>query len=195
MSWPAILLTPTNRASLSLRRLSFDLCPKKPYGMTCHDARTFIGTTEIIGTPDSWELDVVEPPHHDPRWPKQCTCGYVFKSDDYWQLNNRLLYTRSDTGEELTLRETTAGMIWHAPWLLEVHEHHAGPDGQFLVAKLPGGAEWMIDGPSTNGNGWTRMGVPPHITVVPSIMSEQYHGFLRSGVFTDDLEGRKYADA
>ena len=196
MSWPAILLTPTNRASLLLRRLTFDPCPAKPHGMDCHDARTFIGTTEIVMRGEiSWEVTVTEPAHTDPRWPKVCACGYIFKDEDYWQFNNHRLYARSDTGEELTLRETTVGMIWNAPWLIGViGTHGAGPDGQFLCMKLPDGREWMIDGPATGGGKWTRAGVPPALTVTPSILSEGYHGFYTSGILTNDLDGRTYGN-
>lgn len=193
MSWPAIFLAPTRRASLSLRRLNHEPCAVKPYGMSCHDARTFIGTVEIIGSPEHWEIDVAEPAHTDPRWPKECQCGYRFTDEDYWQLNNHILYTRSDNGEELTLKETTVGMMWNAHWLKGTfRDFKGGPDGMFLIMKLPDGREWMIDGPSTNGPGWHREGTPPNLTVTPSILSTGYHGFLTAGVLTNDLDGRTY---
>ena len=196
MSWPAILLTPTMKASLSLRRICFDPCPAKPYGMESHDARTFIGTTAITITGHdvyTWHIMEKEPPPTDPRWPTICQCGYAFTEGDYRQMSSHRLYTPEGRNEELTIREARPGMIWNAPWLIGAYRMHpSGPDGQFLIMRLPDGQEWAIDGPSTNGPGWIRVGTPPLLTVTPSILSKDYHGFLTAGVLTDDLEGRTY---
>lgn len=55
----------------------------------------------------------------------------------------------------------------------------------------PNGGEWCVDAKSSNGDGWTVSGEPPRITCVPSILLKGYHGFLRDGVFTPDLDGNR----
>jgi hypothetical protein len=44
-------------------------------------------------------------------------------------------------------------------------------------------------------NGWVVTGEAPNITTMPSINSfanPGYHGWLKDGILSDDLEGRKY---
>lgn len=54
----------------------------------------------------------------------------------------------------------------------------------------PNGEWWEPDRKSSNGDGWTVTGDLPDITCSPSIVVSGYHGFLRGGEFTPDLEGR-----
>ncbi len=60
-----------------------------------------------------------------------------------------------------------------------------------LVVLLPGKCYFLVDGKCFNGergyyDGWTVTGVPPNITVSPSInMVGRYHGFLKNGVIGD----------
>lgn len=54
----------------------------------------------------------------------------------------------------------------------------------------PNGEWWEIDRKSSNGDGWTVTGALPAITCAPSIVVSGYHGFLRNGEFTPDIEGR-----
>lgn len=86
-----------------------------------------------------------------------------------------------------------------------------------LVVLLPGNNYFLIDGKCYSGKcercgkwqhacacpepstvkgyygGWNVQGVPPAITVAPSINFEgRYHGFLIAGVISDDCEGRKF---
>lgn len=188
--WTCILLTETDQASMVLRRWSSEACTAKPHGMDIHDARTYIGTAPVrVSDRETWDVDMHQPPQSDPRWPTHCVCGYVFQETDPWQLSKDRIYTRTDTGERLTLRETEPGMMWDAPWFAD--EWH-GPDGRCLMMTLPGRDEWVIDGPATNGPGWKRNGEPPKITTRPSIASKHYHGWLTDGVLSDDLEGRTY---
>ncbi|MCW2195010.1 hypothetical protein AB7M45_007781 [Bradyrhizobium elkanii] len=56
----------------------------------------------------------------------------------------------------------------------------------------PNGEIWCIDRMSSNGNGWQVTGEWPNITCSPSIVAGNYHGFLRGGEFTADLDGRQY---
>jgi hypothetical protein len=59
-----------------------------------------------------------------------------------------------------------------------------------LSIVCPNGEVWEIDRKSSNGDGWIVSGEFPNITCSPSIVVEGYHGFLRDGEFTSDLEGR-----
>jgi len=54
----------------------------------------------------------------------------------------------------------------------------------------PNGQEWEIDRKSSNGDGWIVTGEWPRLTCSPSIVLRGYHGFLRDGEFTPDIEGR-----
>lgn len=196
MPWTCVLLEETNRASLALRRYAADLTAPCPAGYY-HEARTLIGTAPLsIDAEGNWHVDIRQPPPTDPRWPIRCACGYEFNEADNRQLAPSRLYTRQDTGAELTLDEAEPGMIWEAPWYVDVGWH--GTDGRSFVMRLPGNGEWAIDAVSTSGGRWERTGEPPNITVRPSILShgsatrKEYHGFLTDGVLSDDLEGRTY---
>ncbi len=141
-------------------------------------------------------------PHDDPRWPKQCDCGYVFKDDDNWQMFCEHQWKRVDTGELMTLRAAPPGAMWDADWLHSTPDW-CGFDGKCMIAKLPNGHEWMMDGPANNctkpGDAthrcWIRHGEPPNLTVdkdgptcnagAGSIMSGGWHGFLRNGEFVE----------
>ena len=68
-----------------------------------------------------------------------------------------------------------------------------------LIVRLPNGDDFCIDSkPSVGGSGWDVTGEPPNITTSPSIASNNwsrehgYHGFLTSGVLSDDVEGRTF---
>lgn len=44
-----------------------------------------------------------------------------------------------------------------------------------------------------NREGWTITGTPPNLTATPSIHAVgDYHGWLRDGVLSDDVDGRTY---
>lgn len=128
-------------------------------------------------------------PKEDPRWPKQCACGYAFVDEDQWQLFINLIYRRQDTGEETTLRDAPPGAMWDATWF---RKQWVGPDGIHLVVKTPGG-EWYVDGPSHNSRGeghrpqgWARTGALPNVTATPSILIPgKYHGWLRDGYLVE----------
>ncbi len=82
--------------------------------------------------------------------------------------------------------------MWDAWWLKGASRFKIRPDGMCLIVRTPGG-DWMIDGPSNNGNGWERTGEVPNITVSPSIdCQKKYHSYLKNGVLGDDIEGRKF---
>jgi len=125
----------------------------------------------------------VEQLKSDPRWPTHCHCGYAFVPQDYRQLFVDRLYRLPD-GKEVTVEEAPVGAIWRA-WWFEESPSWAGPDGQCLIVKTPGG-DWCVDGPAKDGSHWKRTGTPPNISVTPSILIEgKYHGFLTDGVLKD----------
>lgn len=183
-------LKPRDRARRWLRRFTYSTdaqCPN--HGTWGHDAMVQIEDAKIKMLADGcYECDSADVPRDDPRWPQACACGYQFRDSDLWQVHNQRIYVRQDTGEETTLRDAPPGAMWDAPWL---PESHRGPDGRALVLMLPCNLEWTIDGPATNGPGWTRTGEPPNITANPSIGKLDkdgkwlYHGWLRNGGLID----------
>lgn len=108
-------------------------------------------------------------------------------------------YRRADTGEIFAcLAAVPPGGMWDADWMHDC----IGPntDGRVLVVKLPNGNDWIIDSRASNctlpnddnHRWWVRHGEPPNITVdklggptcaagAGSILSGNYHGFLRNG--------------
>jgi len=93
--------------------------------------------------------------------------------------SERPKWRRVDTGEVGFLDSFPVGAMFYSDWM-----DYKGPDGKCLSVRTPGGY-WMIDGPSTQhpeGNAWTRTGVPPKVTAMPSIIAGNYHGWLRDGV-------------
>ena len=51
------------------------------------------------------------------------------------------------------------------------------------MLKTPGG-DWILDAISSQGNFWTREGEPPNITAHPSIITGNYHGWLKNGILS-----------
>jgi len=100
------------------------------------------------------------------------------------------------------------GAMWLCPWMFDPSKDTMNPDGSNWLSihyvkdhsknrppiqvRCPNGSVWVIDQKSSNGTGWIVTGEVPNITCSPSIVVPGYHGFLRDGVFTDDLEGRTY---
>jgi len=102
------------------------------------------------------------------------------------------------------------GMAWFQPWywdpagktesdlgpgeargFLSVHYWRAWALKRPPICVVcPNGEWWEIDRKSSNGTGWIVTGELPDITCTPSIVVKGYHGFLRNGEFTADLEGR-----
>lgn len=79
--------------------------------------------------------------------------------------------------------------------------YYEDPEKTELVVKLPSGTDWNMDrGRVLNAKlgaqkvpQWTRTGEPPNITAYPSINhTGRYHGWLKDGVLSDDIEGRKF---
>jgi hypothetical protein len=189
------MLVPTTNVRMSLRRYksapwvdgkSERNCPNN-HGY--HDAQVLIsqgpladsGASLYEGDPvigDNWS-------HEDPRWPIKCSCGYEFQPEDKWSSFPEKMFANPKTGEEHTKREAPAGAImdnteWGAHFAVSHYE-----DGKHYECKLPDGTWWGIDQKANNGSpenpGWRRTGVPPELTVTPSILTPGYHGFLTAG--------------
>ena len=115
----------------------------------------------------------------DPRWPSNCICGYIFAVDDMKQEGRTRLYRRGDNGELVTVDAAPVGALYNARFH-GTPEYNRNGAGVCLVCKTPAG-EWLMDGPASNGPGWTRTGTPPDIVVRPSIgigSPMRMHGWL-----------------
>jgi hypothetical protein len=197
------LLEKTGRVEVMLRRYrSPSTFPDTscPTGYGYHNASFPIGDeTEVCdeqGSIQNGRMDI--PAHDDTRWPTTCPCGYIFEEEDNWQRTAYPLYRRTDTGEEMVLKDLPVGAMYYAEWLDDVfcpqNEH-------CLVVQTPGG-EWIIDSQSSNcsmkddfrqerHHCWIQHGYPPNVTVDKqgvscsagggSIECNNYHGFLRNG--------------
>jgi len=104
------------------------------------------------------------------------------------------IYRRTDTGEEMFLRDAPVGAIYRATWL-EDWKEFTGIDGKSYICITPGG-EWNIDSRASNctlpndneHKCWCRHGEAPNFTVdkigntcsagAGSIAIGNYHGFL-----------------
>lgn len=190
-------LAKTDQCSVRLRRYAGvrdgePLCPTS--GLGYHNAEVEIGRITLVLPDDRSGRDLGDDNHDDPRWPTRCSCGYAFIPSDPWQHEADALYSRSDTGELVTLRVAPVGAIWECPWMSP--GCWPGPDGKILCVKTPGG-DWLIDGGASNGprgeRGWQRTGTVPNLTATPSIGigdgkrggvaagAYLYHGWLRDG--------------
>ncbi len=203
------LMEPTGRVIVHLRRYRSSNAPDENHcshegNGGYHQAMTRIADEPEEHDAEGYVTNSVKPtpPHDDPRWPLSCACGYEFRESDAWQRFVERLYRRTDTGEELLLRDAPAGAMWKAWWVDRFHV----PQGEHnLVVKTPGG-DWEIDSQASNctmkddvrqekHHCWIRHGNPPDITVdkngvtcgagAGSIQAGNYHGFLRNGYLED----------
>ncbi len=199
MPWPLFLLTETTLVQLVYRRFTFHErsapCPHAP--RNGHNAQVVIGEADGVFTHDGY-LESLEPDLSDTRWRdvSTCACGYLFTPADPRQVVQRLFYADAvgsrylvDPGVESAFR-APAGAMWEAPWGRTSADPWVGPDGKCYIIRLPDGTDWCMDCPSSGGGRWDRTGVVPHH--VTAIQSAGYHGWLRNGLLSDDVEGRTY---
>jgi len=123
-------------------------------------------------------------------------------------------------GWKITLHEQRPedrkpGDMWPAPRILEyavpggVYEHMLSPRYLAmpeprrapLVVCLPGGVDFVIDTRAWKdgvhyGDGWSLSGDPARsLTLSPSVnINGIYHGWIRDGVITEDVEARAFPD-
>jgi hypothetical protein len=207
-------LEPTNSYQHELRRYSStndDVCPAKPYGMNCHDARVDLGVITAPEHPgnydaaafddDSWKSDRIT--RDNQRFPHHCECGYTFAGEDKWQVNHTRLYEvrgGERDGERYTLRSAPPGATWDASWYPRTRPF-VGPDDLALMVRTPDGWDWHVDGPASNCDKpgdhehfcWCRHGSPRKADVsvdkigntcgagAGSILTPTWHGFLHHG--------------
>jgi hypothetical protein len=200
--WTCFMIYPTQFYRHYIRRYSgqFDRngkamrpCPLRG-NKDCHDSTIEL---ELQHHPIQAPSTICYNPGGESRWPKACACGYVFQADDNYQDGFDLMWKRGDdTAAEPNLfkiHQAPIGALWTADWLIggSYAKNNKTQPGWPLMCMTPAGYEWLIDGPSTNGNGWTRTGPLPKITVNPSISQVGYHGWCHDGVLSLDLEGRQ----
>ncbi len=201
MAWPCFLVTPTDRERRSLRRYSGyrtpEGTPRPTVDRLCPASGTSYHNTHARiedGPHGEGHTLSRDWPRDDPRWPIHCTCGYAFRDDDEWQLFCERVFVAPDGTEHVLHGQVAPGLMVDATWLHGVTGYgDRSPDGMVLMLYLPGGVPWIIDGPASGGGHWERTGVPPAITVLPSIASPGYHGWLTDGELSADLEGRTYS--
>lgn len=199
------LLEETGRMSVKLRRYVWreKTCAVGKTGY--HEASIHIEDEPVEADEQGIATNNLKPvlAHDDPRWPKACQwCGYVFQEEDGWQRFAERLYRRTDTGEEILLRDAPVGAMWYSWWL----DHMYKPQGEHNLSVMTDGGEWVIDSQSSNctmpddqrqekHHCWIRHGEAPNITVDNlgvtcgagggSIQCNNYHGFLRNGFLVD----------
>lgn len=75
----------------------------------------------------------------------------------------------------------------------DAYGYMVGPDGRCLIVVLPPAgpalSHWYVDGKAKDGGRWSRTGDPtadpPTLSVTPSILTPDYHGFLTDGVLRE----------
>lgn len=191
-------LEPTDREKRYLRRYaSGSICPGV---MGYHDEMIFLDeAAEVWDAEKRYWVDsgqTSEDFKDHPLWPTRCSCGYEFQDKDERQLFSSHLYRRTDTGEEMTLRDAPDGAMWEATWYNE--PAWCGDDGKAIICRVPTRHDWHIDGPCSNctrpdepHHCWVRHGTPPNLTVdkngntcaagAGSVLTSTWHGFLRNG--------------
>jgi hypothetical protein len=209
---PCFWLEPTGQAALGLRRFTFSSssvrgedCPaKEKWG---HDASVVLEdvrfevqwkTTEDGYVSQEMPPAELVPPRDDSRWPQVCeACGNEFQDSAQWQYYAADEYSRSDGGVVLARssglqQKEMGGALYDARWLhgmagKSFYDVRDRGDGIVLLAICPNGMPWVVDGKATGGGFWERTGDPRNpetLTVTPSIVAGDYHGFLQGGRFT-----------
>lgn len=172
------MIEPTVFCRREFRRFVFSskdkFCP-----LGCHDASVVIDDRLFLNADDSTIPD--EDVMKDPRWPSHCPCGYMFQLGDEWQDNHFRLWSGAPDGKEYALRDKLL-----PPGACRVDE-----DGLIFV-RLPDGEDFCPN-LTWSKERWTVSGVPPHLTVSPSINAVgTYHGYISAGVLSDDVEKRVF---
>lgn len=163
---PVFWIEPTGEEEVSLRRFKssrthppgggdpivVSTCPL-PWGY--HDESTAIGREPDRGIPLGDPESLAEQGHwgiptkDDPRWPTHCDCGYVFQTDDEWQVFRSKIYRAIDGHWEGSLRDAPPGAMYDAHWMHDV-QWAMGPDGISLHVITPDGFTWCVDQEASN---------------------------------------------
>lgn len=182
---PLRIAEPTGQHVRSLRRFRYTHEGRCDGPGGYHNATVDLGVIEQeehAPHGDNW-------PHGDPRWPATCEgCGYWFTPVDQWQRNEDPIYRLPD-GSEFTFRHSFGmcappGTMIRARW----YDEYTDQPGESWLVALPGGGEWITTQKASGGGYWEITGIPPAITVSPSIWHNQphgWHGFIRGGILQD----------
>jgi hypothetical protein len=102
------------------------------------------------------------------------------------------------------MQRRPVGDCCYAPWILEDYPKRLGarylslpePRRAPILIRLPGDVSWCPDlraiteGGIMRGEGWDVVGDLPQVTISPSVvLLGRWHGWIRSGVISDDLSG------
>lgn len=159
------------------------------------------------GTPES-HRSVVEvfrgmdfddhPEFEDYDWPHACPrCGAKLDYEGEWETGWRTFmgtasWRNPQTGEvKDNQHDFGPGAMYEVGYMEWLKERT--PDGKVWAVVLPPAGQadyWVIDDKASSGGYWTRTGTPPNLSVTPSILTPNYHGFLTNGVLTDSLPDR-----
>lgn len=192
--WKCYIIERAGLIRRSLRRYaSGSECSLSPGPHSYHNAEVVIDPEAPEGADGGvTHTDTDEVDREDPRWLKACDCGYEFQADDHWQSRGQHLYRHPD-GRLFALQDPDLppGAMWDAKWM----PHYAGPDGKAWTIRFPGGDDWLVFGPSSDGEKWAITGEAPRFTAHPSIgIAGRYHGFLKDGIITPDVDGKKFSN-
>ena len=195
MGIKCFFMDPTEKRKRFLRRYT-----DASAGWDCahgyHQAKNFLDVV-LESLPDYYCVSSL-PTGVDLPWPKACACGYQFQDSDKWQVFTDSIYARTDTGEEVALREAPAGAMWYATWMPPHMYWDDKEDSDHLCVKLPDGTDWMVDSRASNCTRlddrrhrcWHREGIPPNVTATKgpawengagSVQAPGWHGYLRNG--------------
>ncbi|HXU02355.1 MAG TPA: hypothetical protein VN903_15420 [Polyangia bacterium] len=181
MGIPCFSVEPSEEAVRELRRYA-----RTSDGWTCEGGYHSV-SVRLPGTfPVAWSepdpedgfrsLAALDPASYDGEtpWPTHCTCGYEFRQEDHWQLNQHQLYVATDgpmVGQRWPQNELPPGAIWTAWWM---HSQWAGINGTdtVLMVKLPSGQEFLPGMEATNctrkgedHDCWCVHGEVPNLTI------------------------------
>ena len=195
MGWRCFLIERTRFCRRSLRR--FRRFTDVPSGHYCDVSVVIEAKFECPGDKNGRSTDIPGPWDNNPGWPLKCSCGYAFQPGDHRQVNEERLWKGAPERKIYPLRENPPGAMWVSDWFPQEgpNGEWTGPDGKVWCVMLPGGVEWIVYSYSsdTPRRKWSVQGEPPNITVSPSINQKGlYHGHIKNGVITDDVDGRKF---
>lgn len=195
MGIPLVVANPTGMYRRDLRRFTYgsrgEPCPGRIQGQfpMGHDATA---TIEYVTEAEAELVHGNNWPTDDERWPTKCeSCDYLFADADEWQRNDLKMFRRPD-GFEFAhwggLRHVPPGTMWRIPWADKHYSAHHPQHIESWCVALPDGGQWITSQVASGGGYWTIEGVPPAITVSPSIWCsppDGWHGFIRNG----EMEG------
>lgn len=164
------LLQPTNKARCWLKRYNTYKCKFNKF----HEAKTQIEDSLCNIGMNGYIYITLQYNENDQRWPTECACGYKFANNDNKQLWYSQIFTHKN--KEYTLEEAPVGAMWYSNCIFKGH------DNKNLTIQTPNGP-WHIDIPK-NKERWLRVGIPPKISVYPSITINNETYQINNGILS-----------